>query len=163
MADTVTSVQLYPKVTSPLTPASTTIWRFTNVSDGTGESAVKKIDITQLRNARMVGGGNVQPNGLRIETIRWAIQGFAYILIGWDRTAAENTAMILSANGYEDLRFRLGEGGAGAQGLVKISGMIDPSEGNADNKGSILLTTAGNVAGATYDITIAVRLATNLS
>jgi len=123
----------------------------TNISDGTGESGVKKIDIATLLNY-----WKVQPNGLRLTSMRWAMQGFTSVKIAWDRTAGANTAATISGNGFDDWR-----GFSIDPNFTKLTGCIDPNEGNADNKGSILLTTNGAVNGATYDITLFCELAQN--
>ena len=157
MADAVTVNRLFPPAGGQ---ASTVIVRLTNLSDGTGETAVKKVDITTVLNYF-----GVQPIGLRIEVMRWAVQGFSCVTLAWDRTAGANTAAILPASGYEDLTFPVQPGGAGgAQDFFKLGGVADPSAGNADNKGSILLTTNGtNASGNSYDITLVLRCEPNQS
>lgn len=147
MSDSVTTSQLFPPVGNN---SSVVVVHLTNKSDGTGESAVKKVDITTLKNY-----SGSQPVGLRIAQCRWAIQSFTDVQLLWDRTAGSNLAMILSTSGYEDFR-GISEGGGpgGVQDFVKLGGLPDPSEGNADNKGSILLTTDGAVNGGSYDITL---------
>ncbi|HEY2851136.1 MAG TPA: hypothetical protein VGI97_14755 [Gemmatimonadaceae bacterium] len=151
MADTVTTITVFNGPTN-------IVVHLTNVSDGTGESAVKKVDIAALLNYY-----KVQPAGLRIEQVRWAMQGFQNVKLGWDRTAAQITAMLLAGNGYDDLRGQRAGGVDAVKGFTKITGLVDPSEGNADAKGSILLTTVGAVSGATYDITLWLRKADNAS
>lgn len=155
MADAVTSPQLYPPSGKA---ASTVIVRLTNLSDGTGETGVKKVDITTIKNYY-----GKQPSGLRIESIRWAMQGFSAVELTWDRTAGANVAYLCSGSGYDDLSFATNPSGfGGAQDMYKLGGVPDPSAGNADNKGSILLTTKGtNAAGNTYDITLVLRCEPN--
>lgn len=154
MADTVTSITLIDAPT-------VIVVHFTNKSDGTGESAVKKVDIAAINKNYF----NVKPAGLRIEQARWAIQGFTDVQILWDRTAQSYQAMILTGSGYEDFRGLVdkasGVGGVGD--YAKIGGLADPSEGNADGKGSILITTDGATNGASYDITLWLRKAPNQS
>jgi len=129
------------------------IVRLTNISDGTGETNVKKVDIAALLNAN-----GVKPDGLRIEQIRWSIQGMTYVKIGWDRTAAQITAFVCPAGGgYDDLRGL----NKGVQDFTRIKGDVDPSEGNADGKGSILLSTVGAISTGSYDITLWLGLADN--
>lgn len=157
MADTVTTITLFPPSGAF---ASTVIVHLTNISDGTGETNVKKVDIAGLLNYF-----NVKPSGLRLETVRWAIQGMTSVKLGWDRTAAQNTAMVLpGGTGYEDFRMMAGRRGIdGAQDMVKLGGLPDPSAGNADGKGSILLSTTGAVSGGSYDITLVLRCEPNQS
>lgn len=119
-----------------------TIVELTNICDGTGETSVKKVDIAAI--AKNINGN--QPSGLRIAKVSYTIQGFTSVIISWDRTAAANTALVLGAGQME---FRYDEGDPT---FYKLSGLIDPSEGNADNKGSILLSTKGPSATATYQI-----------
>lgn len=155
MADTAITNQLWPPSGEP---ASTVVVHLTCNSDATGEVAVKKVDIGSVRNYF-----GVKPTGLRIEQARWCIQGFTSVTLSWDRSAGANTAMILAASGYDDFRGTVGKasGSGGAQDMVKLGGIADPNAGNADGKGSILLTSAGAAAGATYDITLWLRCEAN--
>lgn len=157
MADAVTVAQLFPPVGAA---APVVVVHMTNISDGTGESGVKKVDIATILNYF-----NVKPSGLRIEQAWWSVQGFKSITLAWDRTAGANTAMVLGSGiGFTDFRGvnpgYVG-GGSGAGDFVKIGGIPDPSAGNADGKGSILLTTNTNAAGNTYDITLWLRCEPN--
>ena len=156
MADAVTSITLYPPDLN--LRVSVVVVHLTNISDGTGESAVKKVDIATLQNYF-----GVKPNQLSIEQVRWAMQGITSVKLGWDRTAAQNTAMVLASAGYEDFRGMVGKasGAGGVQDFIKLAGLQDPSAGNADGKGSILLTTTGAAANGSYDITLWLRLGTN--
>lgn len=112
-------------------------YRFTNVSDGTGEAAVTKIDISTL-----VGpDGRTAPTRSAIEQIEWSLQGFTSVRLFWDHTTDDEIA-VLSGAGFKDFR--------------EVGGMADPS--SAGGTGDVLLTTAGAAAGATYDITLIMRL-----
>lgn len=112
-------------------------YRFTNVSDGTGEAAVTKVDISTL-----VGpDGRTAPTKTVIEQIEWSIQGFTSVRLFWDHTTDDEIA-VLSGAGFKDFR--------------EVGGMVDPA--SAGDTGDIKLTTAGAAAGATYDITITMRL-----
>lgn len=112
-------------------------YRFTNVCDGTGESAVKKIDISTL-----VGPNGINaPTRTTIEQLEWSIQGFTSVRLSWDHTTDDEIAVLAGA-GFKDFR--------------EVGGMVDPA--SAGDTGDIMLTTAGNTAGATYDITIVLRL-----
>lgn len=122
----------------------------TNVCDNTGESGVKKVDIATLTNHY-----GVKPNGLRIESVQYAINGFTSVVLAWDRTAAPITAVLLPG-GYGELEFSEGTP------EVECLALKDPSEGNADGKGSLLLTaTQGKAATSTYDILITLGKAQN--
>jgi hypothetical protein len=112
-------------------------YRFTNVSDATGEAAVVKVDISTL-----VGpDGVTAPTRTAIEQIEWSMQGFTSIRLFWDHTADDEIA-VLASSGFKDYR--------------EYGGLVDPA--SAGGTGDILLTTAGAAVGATYDITITFRL-----
>lgn len=157
MADTVTTNTLFPASGAS---ASTVVVHLTSISDGTGETNVKKVDIATIFNYF-----GVKPNQLAIEQVRWAIQGMTSVKLGWDRTAAQITAMVLAGAGYDDFRGMVSKasGVGGTQDNIKLTGLQDPSAGNVDGKGSILLTTTGAVSGASYDITLWLRCGTNQS
>lgn len=105
--------------------------RLTNISDGTGESNVVKVDISTLRLA-----DGTPPSQISIKEIQWSIQGFSSVRLLWDQTADE-LIDVLSGNGYRD---------------YSPFGVL--SGANTGGTGDILLTTAGAVNGATYDITL---------
>lgn len=109
----------------------------TNISDGTGESVVVKVDVSTL-----TGPNGIAPTYTAIEEIQWSIQGFTSVRLFWDATTDDEIAMLASGNGY--LNFR------------PVGGLVDPK--SSGTVGDILLTTAGAVSGATYDITLVLRL-----
>lgn len=112
--------------------------RLTNVSDGTGESAVIKVDISTL-----VGPNGVDaPTYTKVRELEWSIQGFSSVRLFWDHTTDDEISVLAPGNGY-----------ASYEGL---GGMVDPK--SAGGTGDILLTTAGAATGATYDITIVLEL-----
>lgn len=113
----------------------------TNISDGTGESAVVKADISTL----LASDGAV-PASLDILECRWAIQGFSSVRVLWGTTNAV-VALVLTNSGYDDFR---GDGYNRA-----VNGLTDPR--TATGERDILVTTAGAVSGATYDITLRLR------
>lgn len=111
--------------------------RITNVSDGTGESAVIKVD-----KSTFVGPDGVnEPGKLVIEEIQWSIQGFSSVRLFWDHTTDDEVCVLGTGNGYFNYR--------------SVGGLVDPA--SAGQTGDLLLTTAGAISGATYDITISVR------
>ncbi len=132
MADTVTSAVL-PAATGQSTRHYGV--RLTNVSDGTGESNVVKIDISTL-----TGPDGLTTTTFPIEELVWNIQGFTSVRLTWDHNT-DIVIDILSGQGYRDYR---------NYGLLCDSG--------TGGTGDVLLTTAGAVSGATYDITIIGRL-----
>lgn len=130
MADAVTSIvtAVGPRIYSV---------RMTNISDGTGESLVTKINLSTLT----MPNGLPQPSSCGIEEIQWIIQGFTSVRLYWDHTT-DDVAALLAGNGYR---------------LFEPTGVLgDPK--SAGGGGNILLSTAGAVSGATYDILLTVRL-----
>lgn len=117
----------------------------TNISDGTGESAVVKVDKSTL-----LASDGAEPASLDIVSARWAIQGFTSVRILWDHTT-DDTALALSGSGYDDFT------GFDADSTPK--GLADPR--SSGGTGDILLTTAGAAANATYDITLWLKKSAN--
>ena len=106
--------------------------RLTNLCDGTGESAVIKID----KSATKASAGR-----LGIERIQANIYGFTYVDLLFDHTA-------------DDLAIRLNPGNYIVD-YSALGGIVDPE--SAGGTGDIVLTTAGNTAGDYYDITLWLR------
>lgn len=110
--------------------------QLSSVSDGTGESAVKKVDRSTL-----VGANGQAVGRLCIERIEWDIQGFTRVELKWDHDA-DDRALVLGP-------------GAGEADYAGVGGLCDPqSDGGT---GDLLLTTAGNAAGDSYSITLVLR------
>jgi len=110
--------------------------RFTNVSDGSGESAVVKVDISAL-----TGPNGSPPTATALREVSWSIQGFTSVRLLWDHTTDDEIS-VLSGNGYSN--------------YMEYGDLADPR--SAGGTGDILLTTAGGAAGATYDIQIVLVL-----
>ena len=102
----------------------------TNECDGTGESAVAKVNISALT----MKDGTV-PTKTGIIDIQYSIGGFNYVVLEWDHSTNDEIA-VLSGNGI----LEFGEWGS----------KLDPA--SAGGTGDIQLTTDGNVDGAHYDI-----------
>lgn len=109
------------------------IAHFTNLSDSTGEAAVKKVDLSGL-----VGPDKAVPSSLAIKRVSWSINGFEYVKIAWDHTD-DDTAVILGV-GDGDLDFR------------HLGGLHDP--GSTGGTGDILFTAPAGSAGDSYSITL---------
>ena len=123
MADTVTSQTLF-------NGSKRTVRCFTNVSDGTGESAVAKIDISSLTGA---------PTAVRITNIWYNTYGMAVkILFDHD---TDDTVLVLQGDGHFD--------------LTRFAGLADPK--SAGGTGDILFTTVGHTSGDTYSIILEVE------
>lgn len=109
--------------------------RLTNASDGTGESAVVKVDKSTL-----TGLDGTEPSKLVVEKIQFALEGMSARLF-WDHDTDDEIA-VLAGQGCHDWR--------------DCGGLVDPA--SAGGTGDILLTTNGHTAGDTYDITLHLRL-----
>lgn len=110
--------------------------RLTNISDGTGESNVAKVDISAL-----TGPKGFPVTRTTIEEVEWNVQGFSYVLLKWDHTV-DDVIDVLSGAGYKTYK--------------DVGGLTDPQ--SAGGTGDIILTTAGGAAGSTYDVYIVLRL-----
>lgn len=104
----------------------------TGISDGTGETAVVKIDKSAFTNPN-----GIEPPIIKIASARWNIQGFTYIKLAWAHTAPD-TALVLTGNGYDNWE---------STGFLR-----DPN--SAGGAGDLTLTSIGASNGATYDITL---------
>lgn len=114
----------------------------TNISDGTGESAVTKVDKSTL-----VASDGAEPASLDIERVVWACDGMA-VRILWDHTT-DDLALALSGAGELDFRSRDLDIVPGACRLK------DPR--SAGDTGDIKFTTTGHTAGDTYNVTLWLR------
>lgn len=114
---------------------------FTNISDGSGENAVIKIDKSTLVNEL-----GKEPARLNIVRVQWSINGFSSVRILWDHTTDDTAMVLATGQGFHDF----GDTGP----------LIDPN--SAGGTGDILFTTAGGTSGSTYDITLWVRKAGSL-
>jgi len=130
MADTVST-------NSISTGTKTVVRQFTNISDGTGETDVVKLDISGLTGP----DGTSAPSKIKILEVEWAIQGFNYIKLSYDRDT-DVTACVLPA-------------GAGYKNFSRVGGIPDTGSGGT---GDLLLTTNGGAANSTYDITVRIQL-----
>lgn len=114
----------------------------TNISDGSGESAAIKLDKSAL-----LANDGAAPASLDIEQVEWNIQGFTSVRLLWDHDTDE-VALVLSGSGYKDFRGK-------DDSVYNSVGNMRVSDGRGTGgTGDILLTTAGAVSGATYDITL---------
>ena len=139
MADTVTS-QTIVDVTG-----TKTVMKFTNLSDGSGETLVTKMDASALtfmtedatkKIAKVWWNVNTSSGNAGVEVL-WAGSG---------TTSANATALFLSGQGYWDLQ---------------TSGNSIPNNAtltaNTSPAGDVLISTKGFVAGDNYTIIIEVR------
>lgn len=105
----------------------------TNISDGTGESGVAKVDLSAI-----TFNNGVVPTYSTIDLIDYNIQGMSSVRLYWDHTTDDEIAILPSGNGTID--------------FAAAGGKTDPK--SSGGTGDVLLTTNGQVSGGTYDILI---------
>ena len=103
------------------------VMKFTNISDGTGEAAVLKVDVSTLSGA---------PDSVKIERIDYDIFGMAVNIL-WDATT-DVTGIVLANHGTLD--------------FCEFGGLINNA--GAGKTGDILFTTIGHSANDTYSIVL---------
>lgn len=111
--------------------------KLTCTSDGTGESGVVKVDISALTGP---SGGVVSK--VVLEEVQWSIVGFSSVRFYFDHTTDDSMAILGSGTGYFNFR--------------PVGGSVDPA--SAGGTGDIILSSYNPILGATYDITLVLRL-----
>lgn len=109
----------------------------TNISDGTGESAVAKVDISTLTCAN----GILVPTYTAIDQIDFAINGFTSVRVLFDHSTDDLAAVLPT--------------GVGTIDWWATGGLVDPR--SSGGTGDLLFTTSGGASGSTYDITLWLR------
>lgn len=104
------------------------VMKFTNLSDGTGEAAVLKVDVSALDGA---------PSSVSIKRIHYSVSGMNVTLL-WDATT--------------DVRIVELGGNTGTLDFCAFGGL--PNNGGAGVTGDILLTTTGHTSGDSYSIVL---------
>ncbi len=122
MADSVTSQTL-------IDDERNVVMKFTNVSDGNGESAVTKVDVSALQGA---------PDEVRIDKIHYSTFGMA-VRVLWDATA-------------DVVAWLIPEGGDGTIDCCKFGGI--PNNSGDGKTGDIKFTTVGHTSGDTYSVVL---------
>ena len=110
------------------------VMKFTNVSDGTGESAVAKVDVSALAS----NSAGTACSEVRVMRISHAIVGMSVQLF---LDATSNVLLMElaeSSNGHMDFK--------------DFGGL--PNNAGSGKTGDILLTTKGHSSGDTYSITL---------
>lgn len=107
------------------------VMKFTNVSDGTGEAAVLKVDVSTLQGA---------PDKVKIVGIDYDISGMSVNVL-WDATT--DVPAIVLAPGQAQMDYS------------KIGGLINNA--GTGVTGDILFTTIGHSAGDTYSIILRMK------
>lgn len=101
------------------------VMKFTNLSDGTGEAAVLKVDVSALNDA---------PSSVKINKIHYSVNGMVVTLL-WD--ASTDVRIVELA-------------GDGCFDFTDFGGLTN--NGGSGVTGDILLTTTGHTSGDSYSI-----------
>lgn len=139
MADAVTTQTLFDD-------GGHVVIHLTNISDGTGESAVTKVDASAL-----VGGGTT--TRYAVEAIAWACTGMGFNLL-WDATT--DVLFFSTGNNSSQGFIDFVNGPSGQIGSGPGRTGITNNAGSGVN-GDILLTTAGHTSGDSYVVTLWLR------
>ena len=129
MADAVTSQTI-------IDGSKTAVLKFTNVSDGSGESAVTKVDVSAL-SSNSIGQSCT---GASIQKIWWQCIGMK-VQILFDATS-------------DVLAIELGENQSGYHDYSHFGGI--PNNAGSGKTGDIQFTTVGHSSGDTYTVIIQV-------
>lgn len=108
--------------------------QFTNISDGTGESAVQKVDVSALE-------GATSSTRVRIRRIWSTISGMA-VKVLFDHDTDDLATIVDATTGDKD--------------YTPFGGIKDP--GSAGGTGDILFTTVSHTAGDYYSIILELGL-----
>ena len=130
MADAVTSQTL---IDGP----QTAVMKFTNVSDGSGEDAVKKVDVSALSNS----AGGLACTGVVIEKMWWQCIGMK-VKVLFD---ADTDAFCIE----------LGENQSGHHDYTSFGGLTHNA--GTGVTGDVLFTTVGHTSADTYTIILYMR------
>lgn len=127
MADTVTSQTIQDGERN-------CIIKFTNVSDGTGESAVAKVDVSALQS---------NPSGIACSEVR--LVRVSHAIVGM------SVQMFFNATANV-LLMELAESSNGHMNFQNFGGI--PNNAGSGKNGDILFTTKGHTSGDTYSIVL---------
>lgn len=116
----------------------TAIFRFTNVSDGTGESAVNKIDVSGLNSDPMTGKACTS---VTIQCIWYSTVGMG-VKIFFDATT-------------DVLAWELRADDARTMDFTNFTGI--PNNAGSGKTGDILFTTVGHSSGDVYNVVLQVK------
>ena len=110
------------------------IMKFTNVSDGSGESAVAKVDVSALES---------NPSGIACSEVR--VMRVSHAIVGM------SVQMFLNAS-TNVLLMQLAESSNGHMDFKDFGGI--PNNSGSGKNGDILFTTVGHSSGDTYSIVL---------
>ena len=130
MADAVTSQTIFDG-------DKKVVQKFTNISDGTGESAVKKVDVSALN----ANGHGQTCTGVTIEKIWWQCNGMK--------------VKVLFDASTDDFCIELGENQSGHHDYTSFGGLTNPASSGVT--GDIMFTTVGHSSADSYTIIMQVR------
>ena len=134
MVDAVTSQTLFDD-------GGHVVLHLTNVSDGTGESAVKKVDASTF-----LGGATTTRYAL--ERIKWSTVGMGFNLL-WDADTDVLFWTCGNATSEGDTDYTKGGTGPAGPGITNNAG--------TGITGDIMLTTVGHTAADSYVVTLWLR------
>lgn len=123
MADAVTSQTIFDG-------ERVAVMKFTNISDGTGETAVTKVDVSALNPSSF----SKACDGVTIEKVHYTIGGMAVSVL-WDATT-DVPALVL----------------APGQSTFDFTKIQLPNDAGTGKNGDVLFSTIGASAGDTYTI-----------
>lgn len=130
MADAVASQTIFDGPTHA-------VMKFTNISDGTGESAVTKVDVSALQDSWR----GQTCTGAIIERIWWQCIGMK-VQILWDATS-------------DLFCIELGENQSGDHDYTKFGGLTNNA--GSGKTGDLKFTTVGHSSGDTYTVILYLR------
>jgi hypothetical protein len=108
------------------------------ISDGTGESAVTKVDLSGLK----MFDGSI-PKSVALTELSYNVEGYTDVILYWQRDPVNIEMAVLKGHGAISFAF--------------YGGLQDPSR-DGTGTGNILLTSNGAVSGATYQIDLELKL-----
>jgi len=126
--------------------ASHLVLHFTNISDGTGEAAVIKVD-----KSTYLAPDGAEPASLDIEKVQWNTDGMQ-VRVLYDHTTDD---LALALSGMGDLDFSRPPAVPGVFG----GQLKDPR--STGGTGDILFTTSGHTSGDTYNVTLWLKKQSN--
>jgi hypothetical protein len=137
MADTVTSIILE-------NGPRRVVMAFTNVSDGTGESGVVKVNATSSGSLGVVVAGQTYYPGVNLKVVDvWYDIGSMKLAMAWDNGGNASTNFMV-VGGYG--RWPMLDSRGGFQGFVNPN--------NSGATGSVKFTTIGAALNSTYSVVL---------
>ncbi len=117
------------------------VMKFTNISDGSGESAVTKVDVSALQASTSNTGNQKTCTGVSIERIWWQCIGMK--------------VRILFDASSDVMAIELGENQSGSHDYTIFGGLINNA--GSGKTGDINFTTVGHTSADTYTIILYMR------